>query len=485
MSGNHTNNSKNNSEFDRRMEMDAELDLDFDDLSDISLDELDDLDNLDLGDLELDDIDFDDLDITSLEVKDIPKSSSAQQDDFSLDDLIEQTAPAEDISGIQEDDESNESMDDLFALLEGNDKTTDIFAEADPVKDLDEASQLMEQMEAISPEPLKNSDLDPSSVDSMELDDLFSALGIEDYEHTEDTYVKNEDSLDSLFENASMDMGVDGLDGFDDIPDIGAEEAQPKEKKKKTFTEILFGEPDEEDEIEARELAAKKEEKKKKREENKVKQEEKKAAKKAMLEVKKKQDDKVKAEKLQKKKEEYEAELEEEKEQKQLPTFVVILVFMVFIAVGCLVYIGSQFFHYSEVIRKAADYFDRDRYRLAYDEVVGVDVKEDDEELRDRIYTVMYVERLYESYENNIGMERYDKALDALLRGLIKYEEHYEEAVALGVEEDVNACCEKIENALFMTFGLTRSNADDINALDGPEYIEAILKCCEKFEVGE
>lgn len=62
------------------------------------------------------------------------------------------------------------------------------------------------------------------------------------------------------------------------------------------------------------------------------------------------------------------------------------------------------------MIKKAANYFERQRYRLAYDEVSGVEVKEKDQDLKDRIYTVMYVERLYESYENNMKLGRADKA---------------------------------------------------------------------------
>ena len=122
------------------------------------------------------------------------------------------------------------------------------------------------------------------------------------------------------------------------------------------------------------------------------------------------------------------------------------------------------------MIKKAANYFERQRYRLAYDEVSGVEVKEKDQDLKDRIYTVMYVERLYESYENNMKLGRADKALDALLRGIQKYDEHYDEAVELDIVKDIDSCRDKIINALWNTYGITEEMAYQILAMEGQEY---------------
>ena len=107
------------------------------------------------------------------------------------------------------------------------------------------------------------------------------------------------------------------------------------------------------------------------------------------------------------------------------------------------------------MIKKAANYFERQRYRLAYDEVSGVEVKEKDQDLKDRIYTVMYVERLYESYENNMKLGRADKALDALLRG-------------------IDSCRDKIINALWNTYGITEETAYQILAMEGQEYTKTL-----------
>lgn len=534
-----SNNSKVNNDFEKRMDKDSDIDFDLDDLSDISLDELDDLDNLDLGDLDLDDIDFDDLDVTNLDVK---KQQKADED-FNLDSIVEETSEPEEedvtelLGGFSNGDDvfsdaDNELMNDvgmpgqvesqsLEELMRDLDisedelmaNNTDYEATSTPIANNeatgfdgndsgnepdfdamggDDLNALLNQWDN---EDSFEQESAPQDVDNMNIDDLFSALGIDDGAPAqEENYVKNEGELDDLFENASLDQDLLG-----DIQDISepapSKQAKKKKKKsadgedgektKKTLSEILFGEPDEEDIEEEKQRLIEKEKKKVLKEEKKTAKEEKKAEKAAMLEMKKKDSDKAKKEKAEKKKAELEAELEEEKGQKQVPTPVVIIVFLAFALLGGLVYFGAQYFHYSEVIRKATDYFERQRYRLAYDEVSGVDVKKQDEELRDRIYTVMYVERLYESYENNMSLGRPDKALDALLRGCEKYEEHYDEAVELDIVEDIDYVMSKIELALMADFGLTLDQAHEIIELEGQDYIQAVVKCCERYDTGE
>lgn len=80
-------------ELNENIDIDSGVDVDADDMDDISLDELDHLDGMDLGDLDFDDIDFDDVDITKLDAGANPvvkkKPQEQETDDMSLDALIE------------------------------------------------------------------------------------------------------------------------------------------------------------------------------------------------------------------------------------------------------------------------------------------------------------------------------------------------------------------------------------------------------------
>lgn len=471
---------QSNTDINLSMYEDADVKVDMSDLGDISLDELDDLDSVDLSDLDFDDIDFDDIDVTSLHTNNAKQSEESQAEaDFNLDALI------------QESDNLDMTFDEELQM------TTDVGGDSIPKQETEpvlepvvpqkpvqeEVFQAAEaQMEADTSIPVAE------DVDSMDLDALFSALGIEDEESSEggaSAYTAGQSELDALFESSaqlSMEMGE--LDEIQDIDDIKSGKSKNKKKKKdgkkKSFSEILFGEMDEEDEEEERLLAENKEKKRIRKEQKKQVKDEKKAEKRETLEIKKKSDEankqKVKAEKAKRKDAELQAELEEAKNEKHVSNLTVIIVFGFFIGLAVLVIFGTKIFSYNQVIKRAEDYFDRQRYRLAYDEVSGVEVKPKDEDLRDRIYTVMYVERLYESYENNIQLGRPDVALDALIRGIQKYDEHYEEAVELNIVDDINVCRAKIVAALEDTYHMTEEQAYALSVLEGKQYSTLLLE---------
>ena len=141
---------------------------------------------------------------------------------------------------------------------------------------------------------------------------------------------------------------------------------------------------------------------------------------------------------------------------------------------GAVIIIGTNIFDYTLVITKATNYFERQKYGMAYREIVGVVVKEQDQELEDKIYTVMYVERQYEAYENYVKMNRPDMALDALIQGLGKYDSYYNDAVELGIEEDLNTARDKIVTALDATFHLNPEDAYGLLQLESGDYTNQI-----------
>lgn len=480
-----------NNSFDNIVEEDSGIDIEMSDLDNLSLDELDDFDSLDLGDLELDDIDFDDVDITNLDFQKISdtnktKSDQVQELDFNLDELISETqeASSNNIEALEFNSETSEFSDPV---------NEDVFSDAEMQFDEDTSYPNLFEDESIK-EPQEN--IQPSSandIGAMNLDDLFSALGIDEENGSEkNSYTSNQDSLEELFQSTMVLDSEDGaLDDIDDISDVkpsNNKKSKGNSKVRKRISEVLFGEPDEDDIEEDRLLKVIKAEKQIKKENKKAEKEVKNSEKMEKLSLKKEETQRKQQQKNEKQKAKNEAlriELEAEKNEKKVSTATVIIVFAAFTALAVLVVFGTKQFNYSQVIKKASDYFDRQRYRLAYEEVCGVDVKDKDEDLLDRIYTVMYVERLYESYQNNLALDRPDKALDALLRGLEKYDEHYAEAVELDIVSDIDLCKDKIINALWNTYGLSENGAYNIIELTGQEYMQTLNEYCEGFWTGE
>ncbi len=478
-------------DIDDNLEIDGGIDIDLSDLPDISLSEMDDLDHVDLSDLDLDDIDFDDVDITNLSTDTAVPKAEEPDEEISLESIIAEAESAEaDVlvdehtDDVFEEAKAQEEMDlDVPPVYEDPDippaPLTDIpDREPKPVPAEEPAEEAPSEASAAE-QPEAPAEADASPTDDLDIDDLLDSLDIG--EAGGEDYTKGADDLDAMLAaGAEQSLADPTLDGIEDIGEKTKKKRQKKdksEKEKKSIKEILFGAPDEDDIEEEAYLEERKAKKAEEKEAKKAEKEVKKQEKQEKLEAKKREGEKAKAEKSEKKAQKQaalEAELEEEKGQKQVPTPVVLIVFLIFAALGVMVVLGTKAFNYSQVIRKATDYFDRQKYHMAYDEVSGIEVKEKDEELRDRIYTVMYVERLYESYENNMMLGRRDKALDALLRGIEKYDEHYEEAVELGIEQDIVGVRAKITAALWTEFDITEDEARVLMALEGFEYAETL-----------
>lgn len=540
-----TSNLSRDDLFDLGLNKDAEntnLD-DEDSFSEDQMDELDKLDDmadLDMGDLDFSDIDFDDLDVTKLdelpddadldallkefdgnfeiedhfeqdstdstekedkqeEIAEVSKEPDSDRKDevekpdqqtFDADQFLDgllldeeqeaaQKNPLEEVNMEQEDvsqmeetkEESATSNDeayDLDDLLE--DMGEEIRSSEEEIADISKGDKQPENIEGQpAEEEVKTSDGD-------DLEDLFSLLDLdenESQEHNEDESSENEIPMP---DNPLDDLDVVGLQEPDD-------EISEKEKpvKKKSLMTILFGEPDEDDELSPEELEAieqKKAEKKAKKEAAKLAKEEKKAA--AKEEKAAKAGDKKKAQEEKKKVRAVKKAKQKEEEEKNaepvkpLNKPAVVFIFTLFLGGTFLFYLGMNNFNYTQAIQKATDYFDNQKYHKAYDEIKGIEVKEKDQDLKDRIYTVMYVERLYESYQNNIKLDRQKKALDSLLRGVDKYYEYYDEAQKLGIVDDLNYSFAQIQTALQDHYGITVEQAAAINQLDSYEYVQTV-----------
>ncbi len=331
----------------------------------------------------------------------------------------------------------------------------------------------------------EDNDAQPDGAGENAEDDLLSMLDLQEDEGGNGQGGSDKDGANEAG-NDSGEPDMSALEGLDDIEDISSE--KPK-KKKRSLMEILFGEPDEDDEPTEEEIRAKEEKKaakkakkeadKEKKKEQADKDKEEKSRKDADKKQKNEEKKRIKAEKKAKRKAEDAAEAAKEK---KLNKPAVIFIFSILIGGVGFLYLSSIDFNYKIAIQQAASYFANQKYHKAYDEIKGVDVKEKDKPLKDRIYTVMYVERLYESYENNIELGRNKKALDSLLRGVSKYYEYYDDAQELDIVSDLDFSFAQIKNALEINYGIDLNRAMEINELDDYEYMKTIREYTDSQE---
>ncbi len=444
------------------------------------LDELDKLADMDMNDMDFADIDFDDIDVTKMDYDELKSPlntediNDLQIDEKYLDEPADNDFEQEFLEKKQDEnavDPQSEIPDDtdidaMFKEVfgdEGPDLQSPESVEMQHIEKpevMDEQEVPLETEEAVSETEQKLPAEDTGDASSgADMDDLFAMLGLD--ANTEMTAtVPDKDEIPDFEIPPEME----------DLKDLG--EIEP-EKKKKSFMDVLFGE-DDSDEPTPEEL----EEKRQKKEEAKLKRKEKNKEKKAAQNEKKQKDQKEKQAKLASKKAARKAEeaklLAAEGPEKKLNKPLCVIVILFFLCVGGAVILGTNVFDYTLVITKATTYFERQKYGMAYREILGVNVKEQDKDLESRIYTVMYVERQYEAYENYRVMDKPDKALDSLLQGLAKYDDYYQEAQTLNILDDYNYAKNQIVTALNEAYGMTEADALELLQLPDQEYTEQI-----------
>ena len=322
-----------------------------------------------------------------------------------------------------------------------------------------------------------------------------------------DALVEPEDETFSLDDILALDE--DGMDNSDDDmqalleglggSDIPEELSEVQEVTKKPgLLKRLFGNvvTDEIAEAELAERAKEQEEEAAKKEAAEAAKEEKKAAKAAKAEEKAeakkakaeekelkkaaKEEEKAaqKAEKAAKKAEEdAEAELEITGKLNKVGVSIVVILAAMFLAAEIS---GTKIFSYRSTIKEATSFFDAGRYTDAYQEILGTDMKKNDQETYDKIVTVMKVQRALNSYENYDNMKYYPDALNALLVGLKKYDENLDTAKSLEVEEDLDSCRDKIVTLLDEEYGLSESQARELLVLDKTAYTDKVVAIAMK-----
>ena len=145
---------------------------------------------------------------------------------------------------------------------------------------------------------------------------------------------------------------------------------------------------------------------------------------------------------------------------------------------------GTNIHGYSSSKKQAMKYFEMGKYEQAYQEVLGTKVKEKDSDTYNKIRTVMQVQRALDSYQNYDAMNYYPDALNALIRGLQRYDANLETAKQLEIEDEVDGCKEQIVSLLQSEYCVSESQARELLSLDKAEYTSKVVEIAMKKNTG-
>lgn len=101
-------------------------------------------------------------------------------------------------------------------------------------------------------------------------------------------------------------------------------------------------------------------------------------------------------------------------------------------------------------------------YDKAYEQLAGMKISKSDQSIYEKSSVVMYVQRQYESYQNYMEVNMYTEAINALVKGLERYNTYYNEAKQLGVDSVLDEQKQHIYDAFNKTFNMSQSDADKL-----------------------
>lgn len=151
----------------------------------------------------------------------------------------------------------------------------------------------------------------------------------------------------------------------------------------------------------------------------------------------------------------------------------IIVFVMLIVGIVVLVQMFGYTINYSGNINLAKDYYANQEYDKAYNSLDGIKLSGDDETLYKQAKVVMYVQRQYESYENYKKMNMHTEALNALVKGVDRYQTYRSEAKELGVEDKMTEVYNLIIKAFKDKFKMSETEAIslvELSKLDFTSY---------------
>lgn len=418
------------------------------------------------------------------------------------DETGEEPAASEEPTVEPETDDINELLDLLSKDYE--DEDFDMDSEDEETSEEPVAEEAAEQ-----PNPMaevsffsedESDEIFADSSDGTSVDDIFQdALSVvEDYSEKEDDI--SGDDLNDVIALDSMMLDESEMEPEEipqeDSPQEGIQSEPPVSPKKKqaapkktgdSFWKRIFGNIITEQTAE--EEAKEREQEKADAEERAIEKEEKK---KQAAAIKEEKAEKARAEKERRTAEKAEraavkaAEKEEKKRQKaQLEAAEVVgrinpvgaAVVMVFFAVLCIcVIFGTQIFSYSRAMNGAESDFEARDYQGAYESLAGVKVSESSQEMEDKIRICMQLQKELNSYSNYYKMKMYLESLDSLMKGIRSYDMNKSKADQYGIMSQYNELEGKLAGTLYSEFGVSETQARDINNSETQEEYTAKLE---------
>lgn len=452
-------------------------------------------------DSELSDNDMERL--MNMNLDDLIDDVKADTDSISIDDLLNQgdelkraEAQAQ-AQALEEELAEKEKNDSQVNETEPDDNKADSDNNTEPDAAQTEAGN--EEADNKEPEKKESVQVDESKIkpEKPKKDSFFKKIKKVFFDSLEDESPKEEAADNGNGENTSSE------DKSADKPE--ADNGEPKDENEQIIEDV-FGNKDTLDDSEApkkgffarfkyrlAQMKAKRIEEEKAEEEaerldNEEKQKNKELKKAAATEKKEKKKQAAEQKKAAKPKKVKQSKPKKEKKPKEPPKPGDILkikplslVMLVLFVAGVVVLISvlNSALYYNTNSSQAKTYYNNGEYDKAYSKLNGMKLNSNDKTLYEQASTIMYVKRQFDSYENYMSLNMKTEALDALIKGIDRYNTFRSTAQELGIDDKFKAEYQNIIDALQNTFKISEAQGISLADMSNSDFTNYYLKIKE------
>lgn len=487
-----------------------------------------DLGGISVEDLPPEDMEIPDLDLGGIGIEDLPVSEE-EIPELDLGGIVEEDIPAVDIPSMEEEPVTDALDESVMEIPDVPGEPVSAESEEDEInsllemlaKDYSEEPQTeseLEQPEGDVPmEPVtqdisapevslfsdnESDDIfaDSANESTTSMEDIFQdALSAVDYSEKSDETEQEEETMDDVFA-LEGDFEPEGEDESEEESEPSEEpsavplaepvkkkEEKQKKEKKDSFWKRIFGNvvTDQTAEEEAKEREKEKEEEEARAAEKEEKEKQAAADKEAKEAAAQEAKEKKAAAKAEQAAAKAAAREEKKKKKAELAAVEVVgkinpvgaAIVMIFFGIICVTVIfGTRTVSYRSSLSNARTQFEKRDYEGAYESLSGISISEASQELADKIRLCMKLQKQLNSYTNYYEMKMYLEALDSLVKGIRNYDAGMNKADEFEILTQYDELESKITSILFSEFGVSETEAREINSSRSQEEYTAKLE---------
>lgn len=200
---------------------------------------------------------------------------------------------------------------------------------------------------------------------------------------------------------------------------------------------------------------------------------------KSKKEKKEKKEKKPKKEKKQKAPKEKKPKVKKERPQRmpkepdnspKIPTKLIVVFLILAMSIVVFVTITQHMTGYKLSMTEARTAYNAGDYFAAYEDLMGMDLKESDEDLFKKSRLLGDLQKKNKEYQVFVKRKMYDLALDSLVSGVARYQDNLDEAKTLGIEEEYTKEGDALVQLLQDQYGVSVDDAVSMYRLNREQY---------------